>query len=161
VKFKLDENLPASSAAILASAGHDVDTVADEGLVGAPDQDVVGAATAAGRILVSLDRGLGDIRAYPPGSHAGIVVLRFVLAGGGIGLLSGHTVALIALSMSAPSLMMRAKVSSAAPASTGTGSRAWIGTVTASPKWSRATSTVFSSWSRANPCTAAATRCLR
>jgi hypothetical protein len=34
------------------------------------------AATAAGRILISLDRGLGDIRAYPPGSHAGIVVLR-------------------------------------------------------------------------------------
>ena len=31
---------------------------------------------AAGRVLVSLDVGLGDIRAYPPGSHAGIVVLR-------------------------------------------------------------------------------------
>jgi hypothetical protein len=29
-----------------------------------------------GRILISLDLGLGDIRAYPPGSHAGIVVLR-------------------------------------------------------------------------------------
>jgi hypothetical protein len=41
VKFKLDENLPASSAAILASAGHDVDTVAEEALAGAPDQDVV------------------------------------------------------------------------------------------------------------------------
>jgi hypothetical protein len=26
--------------------------------------------------LISLDRGLGDIRAYPPRSHAGIVVLR-------------------------------------------------------------------------------------
>ena len=76
VKFKLDENLPVSSAAILTSVGHDVDTVADEGLVGAPDRDVVAAATAAGRILISLDRGLGDIRAYPPGSHADIVVLR-------------------------------------------------------------------------------------
>jgi predicted nuclease of predicted toxin-antitoxin system len=59
VKFKLDENLPASSAAILASAGDDVDTVADEALAGAPDQDVVAAATAAGRILISLDRGSG------------------------------------------------------------------------------------------------------
>jgi predicted nuclease of predicted toxin-antitoxin system len=76
VKSKLDENLPVSSAAILTSGGHDVDTVADEGLIGAPDRDVVAAATAAGRILISLDRGLGDIRAYPPGSHAGIVVLR-------------------------------------------------------------------------------------
>jgi predicted nuclease of predicted toxin-antitoxin system len=76
VKFKLDENLPASSAAILASAGHDVDTVTAEDLTGAADQDVVTAATAADRILISLDVGMGDIRAYPPGSHAGIVVLR-------------------------------------------------------------------------------------
>ena len=76
MKFKLDENLPVSSTAILTSAGHDVDTVTQEGLIGAPDRDVVTAATAAGRILISLDRGLGDIRTYPPGSHAGIVVLR-------------------------------------------------------------------------------------
>jgi predicted nuclease of predicted toxin-antitoxin system len=60
----------------LTSVGHDVDTITDEGLIGAPDREVVAAATAAGRILISLDRGLGDIRAYPPGSHAGIVVLR-------------------------------------------------------------------------------------
>ncbi len=76
MKFKLDENLPASSAAKLTDAGHDVDTVAEEHLTGAPDPDVVAAAAAAGRILISLDRGLGDIRAYPPGSHAGIIVLR-------------------------------------------------------------------------------------
>jgi predicted nuclease of predicted toxin-antitoxin system len=76
VKFKLDENLPVSSAAILTSAGHDVDTVAQEGLIGAADRDVVATATAAGRILISLDRGLGDIRSYSPGSHSGIVVLR-------------------------------------------------------------------------------------
>jgi predicted nuclease of predicted toxin-antitoxin system len=42
----------------------------------APDPDVVTAASAAGRVLITLDRGMGDIRAYPPGSHAGIVVLR-------------------------------------------------------------------------------------
>jgi len=76
VKFKLDENLPASSAVTLARAGHDVDTVNKEGMTGAPDRDVVAAATAAGRILISLDVGMADIRAYPPGSHAGIVVLR-------------------------------------------------------------------------------------
>jgi hypothetical protein len=28
------------------------------------------------RVLITLDQGMGDIRAYPPGSHAGIVVLR-------------------------------------------------------------------------------------
>jgi predicted nuclease of predicted toxin-antitoxin system len=72
VKFKLDENLPDSSASILASAGHDADSVRQEGMTGAPDPEVVAAATAAGRILISLDTGLADIRAYPPGSHAGI-----------------------------------------------------------------------------------------
>jgi predicted nuclease of predicted toxin-antitoxin system len=66
VKFKLDENLPVSSAVILTSAGHDVDTVTEESLVGAPDRDVVAAATVTGRILVSMDRGLSDIRAYHP-----------------------------------------------------------------------------------------------
>jgi predicted nuclease of predicted toxin-antitoxin system len=76
VKFKLDENLPVSAGTALVSVGHDVDTVSSEGLTGAPDQDVVAAATAASRILISLDRGLGDIRSYPPGSHAGIIVLR-------------------------------------------------------------------------------------
>jgi predicted nuclease of predicted toxin-antitoxin system len=76
VKFKLDENLPASAATGLTDAGHDVDTVIDESLSGAPDPDVVIASTAAKRILISLDRGLGDIRAYPPGTHAGIIVLR-------------------------------------------------------------------------------------
>jgi predicted nuclease of predicted toxin-antitoxin system len=76
VKFKLDENLPASAASVLAAAGHDVDTVPGEHLAGRPDQDVVAASTAAQRVLISLDVGLGDIRAYPPGSHAGIVILR-------------------------------------------------------------------------------------
>lgn len=34
------------------------------------------SAQDAGRLLVTLDRGFGDIRRYEPGTHAGIVVLR-------------------------------------------------------------------------------------
>jgi predicted nuclease of predicted toxin-antitoxin system len=60
----------------LVAAGHDVDTVLDEGLAGASDPQVVAAATVTGRLLITLDRGLGDIRKYPPGGHAGILVLR-------------------------------------------------------------------------------------
>ena len=56
--------------------GHRCRYRSGEGLTGAPDQDVVSAATGAGRVLVFLDVGLGDIRACPPGSYAGIVVLR-------------------------------------------------------------------------------------
>ncbi|MGH3264167.1 MAG: DUF5615 family PIN-like protein, partial [Trebonia sp.] len=40
------------------------------------DADVLRAATAGERLLVTLDRGLGDVRAYPPGAHAGVLVLR-------------------------------------------------------------------------------------
>jgi predicted nuclease of predicted toxin-antitoxin system len=76
VKFKLDENLPVSSARALTSAGHDVHTVTAEGLTGAADPNVVAAAAAEARVLITLDRGMGDIRTYPPGSHAGIIVLR-------------------------------------------------------------------------------------
>jgi uncharacterized protein DUF5615 len=54
VKFKLDENLPASSLAILTGGGHDVDTVRADGLTGAPDEEVVAGAAAAGRILITL-----------------------------------------------------------------------------------------------------------
>ena len=36
----------------------------------------VGLGDPAGRLVVTMDRGFGDVRAYPPGSHGGIVVLR-------------------------------------------------------------------------------------
>ena len=68
--------MPRSASQVLIAAGHDVDTVVDEDLAGATDPQVVAAAAATGRLLITLDRGLGDIRAYPPGSHAGILVLR-------------------------------------------------------------------------------------
>ena len=74
--MKLDENLPRSAREVLIAVGHDVDTVGEEGLSGADDPRVVVAAAAAERLLITLDRGLGDVRAYPPGSHAGILVLR-------------------------------------------------------------------------------------
>jgi hypothetical protein len=47
VKFKLDENLPPLLAAISISAGHDIDTVTQEGLIGALDEDAATATAAA------------------------------------------------------------------------------------------------------------------
>jgi len=37
---------------------------------------VAAALKTDGRFLITLDKGFGDIRAYPPGSHPGILVLR-------------------------------------------------------------------------------------
>jgi len=76
VRIKLDENLPDSVIDVLAGVGHDVDTVRDKVLRGAKDPAVLAGATAHDRLLVTLDRGLGDIRTYPPGTHAGVLVVR-------------------------------------------------------------------------------------
>jgi predicted nuclease of predicted toxin-antitoxin system len=76
VKLKLDENLPNDLAAALRRDGHDVHTVVDEQLAGESDPVVVAAATDEGRLLITLDRGIGDLRRYPPGSHAGVLVVR-------------------------------------------------------------------------------------
>jgi predicted nuclease of predicted toxin-antitoxin system len=76
LKFKLDENMPADLGALLRSRGHDAVDVAEEGLAGAEDSPVLSAATNESRILLTFDLDFADIRQYPPGTHAGIVVFR-------------------------------------------------------------------------------------
>ncbi len=41
MKFKIDENLPAEIAVDLRAAGHQADTVSDEGLTGAVDPAIL------------------------------------------------------------------------------------------------------------------------
>ena len=74
MRLKLDENLPHDLAMALRRDGRDVHTVVEEHLAGESDPVVVAAATDEGRLLLTLDRGIGDLRRYPPGSHAGILV---------------------------------------------------------------------------------------
>lgn len=81
MRFKLDENLPVELVAELERRGHDVDSVAGEGLTGEPDPRIVAAAAADRRVLLTLDKGLASILRYPPGSHAGVVLLRPASAG--------------------------------------------------------------------------------
>ena len=76
MKAKIDENLPSSVARLLVEHGHEAETVREEGLSGASDTRVAEAAKAEERLLLTLDRGFADVRAYPPGSHPGIVVFR-------------------------------------------------------------------------------------
>ena len=76
MKFKIDENLPVVAAAILRDAGHEAQTVHDERLVGGPDHNLAELCRDEGRALVTLDLDFSDIRTYPPGDYAGIVVLR-------------------------------------------------------------------------------------
>ena len=76
LKFKVDENLPTEAAELLASAGHDAVTVGDQRMVGQPDPNVATVCQREGRVVVTLDLDFADIRAYPPGDYAGIIVLR-------------------------------------------------------------------------------------
>ena len=76
MRVKLDENLPVALVDDLVALGHDVDSVPAENLAGASAGLVLAAAMDAGRILVTLDKGLGDPRRYPPERNAGVVLIR-------------------------------------------------------------------------------------
>lgn len=76
MRLKLDENLPARLVPALAALGHAVDTVRDEGLAGGTDGTVWQAAQADRRFFVTQDLDFTDVRRYPPGTHAGLLVIR-------------------------------------------------------------------------------------
>jgi predicted nuclease of predicted toxin-antitoxin system len=83
MRFKLDENLPVEVAADLRDAGYEADSVRGEGIAGAPDSVVIERARSEGRILLTLDKGIADLREYPPERHAGIVLFRPSTSGRG------------------------------------------------------------------------------
>jgi predicted nuclease of predicted toxin-antitoxin system len=76
MRFKIDENLHDDVAAVVMAAGHDVQTVYDEGLRGSPDDAIARHCQLEDRALVTLDLDFADIRTYPPAAHAGFIVLR-------------------------------------------------------------------------------------
>ena len=61
---------------LLVEAGHEVTTVAEEGLKGSPDEKIVEACMREGRVILTGDRGFGHILEHPAGRHAGLIVLR-------------------------------------------------------------------------------------
>ena len=76
MKVKLDENIPVRLADELLPLGHDVDTVASEGLTGGPDSDVWSAARREERLLTAQDLDFSDVRQFKPGTHAGLLLVR-------------------------------------------------------------------------------------
>jgi predicted nuclease of predicted toxin-antitoxin system len=76
MRFKLDENLPDGLTTDLQAHGDDAETCGQEGIGGADDPAILAHCTAESRILLTCDLDFSDIRRYPPGSHAGIVIFR-------------------------------------------------------------------------------------
>src|SRR5437899_12739173 len=81
MRFKLDENLPRELADDLRRLGHDPDSIVEEGLSGANDRTVLQAARTAGRVLLTLDKGIASLLQHPVHEHAGVVLFRPDTAG--------------------------------------------------------------------------------
>jgi len=76
MKIKLDENMPAGLAGVLSRLGHDVDTIPQEKLSGRKDPLVWEAAQKAGRFFITQDLDFSDARAFLPGTHHGLLLVR-------------------------------------------------------------------------------------
>ena len=76
MKVKADENIPFRLVAALRDAGHDVQTVPEEGLTSRPDMDIWSAARREGRLLITQDLDFSDMRRFQPGTHPGLLVVR-------------------------------------------------------------------------------------
>jgi predicted nuclease of predicted toxin-antitoxin system len=81
MRFKIDENLPGELVSELRQAGHEADTVFDEGMSGAADADILARVQIEKRVFLTLDKGVADIREYPPDQYWGIVLFRPPTAG--------------------------------------------------------------------------------
>ncbi len=76
MKLKLDENLGKRSAEMLRQAGHDVSTVPEQGMQGAPDDTLIEVCRQQGHCLVTLDLDFANPLLFKPSVYHGIAVLR-------------------------------------------------------------------------------------
>ena len=87
MRFLIDANMPRSVAELLKRYDHEAVDVRDIGMGGATDSEIAAYAQMNSLVLVTRDFDFADIRNYPPGRYAGLLVLalpkdavaRFVL----------------------------------------------------------------------------------
>ena len=76
IRVKVDEDLPGQMADLFTQRGYDAATVVMQGWQGLSDEELWPRVQQEGRWLVTADKGFADLRTYPPGSHAGVLLLR-------------------------------------------------------------------------------------
>jgi predicted nuclease of predicted toxin-antitoxin system len=77
VRIKIDEDLPRAVAFLLRDAGYgDVRSVREQDMGGWKDPALWQAIQEEGWFLITADKGFADLRAHPPGTHAGVLLLR-------------------------------------------------------------------------------------
>jgi predicted nuclease of predicted toxin-antitoxin system len=76
VRVKVDEDLPRQIVNMLNMQGHQAVSVLDQGWQGVSDDVLWPRIQAEGRWLITADKGFADLRRHPPGTHAGVILLR-------------------------------------------------------------------------------------
>ncbi|MCB9435357.1 MAG: DUF5615 family PIN-like protein [Ardenticatenaceae bacterium] len=74
--IKVDEDLPPIAATWLRDKGYEASTVVQQGMGGWKDPQLWRVVQQEGSFLLTADKGFADIRQFPPGSHAGVLLLR-------------------------------------------------------------------------------------
>jgi predicted nuclease of predicted toxin-antitoxin system len=77
LKFVIDEDMPRSTGRILKQQGYEVKDIRDYGLRGAEDEEIYEFAQREQALILTGDRGFGNILRFPVGKHFGIVVAHF------------------------------------------------------------------------------------
>jgi predicted nuclease of predicted toxin-antitoxin system len=73
-RFTLDEDMPRSTGKTLRERGYEVMDIRDHGLRGASDEGIYDFAQEERAVILTGDRGFGNILRFPLGRHFGIVV---------------------------------------------------------------------------------------
>ena len=76
MRFLLDANMPRSAVGAVQRLGHEAVDVRNIGLGGAEDQQIAAYAKQHDLTLITRDFDFSDIRNYPPGEYAGIILLE-------------------------------------------------------------------------------------
>src|SRR2546426_2477038 len=74
-RFLVDENMDAETAPFLRGHGWNAKTVAEAGLRGHPDENVLALSHREDRVLLTHDSGFLDDERFPPHRNPGIIVL--------------------------------------------------------------------------------------
>lgn len=77
MKILVDENFPRSTTKSLIKAGYDARDMRDYGMRGSSDDEVFRFAQDEGLIILTRDKGFGNIWRFPLGQHYGIIIVRF------------------------------------------------------------------------------------
>ncbi|MEN3054920.1 MAG: DUF5615 family PIN-like protein [Candidatus Methanosuratincola petrocarbonis] len=78
IKFLADECTFVQTVRLMRDLGCEVQRIQELGMTGAEDPVVFRKAQEMGAVLVTNDKGFGDIRDFPPSSHHGVIVLKML-----------------------------------------------------------------------------------